>query len=170
MGGQPGQIDFENRLSIALLKHRHQYPEIPILLEDESKLIGRCGLPLTMWEKMQSSPLILLEEPIEERINIGLKQYVMDNLSQRISVHGEDAGFSKFSDDLFQCLYRIRSRLGGERYQALHSHLVDAVNQHKTSHTIEGYRPLISDLLQNYYDPMYDYQLSKKNRFNYFSR
>ena len=40
IGGQPSQIDFENQLSIALLKHLHSNPGQPVILEDESKLIG----------------------------------------------------------------------------------------------------------------------------------
>ncbi|USE38622.1 tRNA 2-selenouridine(34) synthase MnmH [Endozoicomonas sp. SCSIO W0465] len=161
-GGQPSQIDFENRLSIALLKHRHNYPGMPVLLEDESKLIGRCSLPQEMRDKMQQSPLILLEEIIEERVRIGLKEYVTDNLAECIVAYGEQQGFEQFTEGLSGSLYRIRRRLGGERYQQLTDILEKAIQQHKTAGIIEGYSPLISDLLNNYYDPMYDYQLGQK--------
>ncbi|WP_020581323.1 tRNA 2-selenouridine(34) synthase MnmH [Endozoicomonas elysicola] len=161
-GGQPSQIDFENRLSIALLKHRHKHPGMPLLLEDESKLIGRCSLPQEMRDKMQQSPLILLEETMEERVKIGLKEYVTDNLAEFIAAYGEQQGFEQFSEGLSGSLYRIRRRLGGERYQQLTDILEKAIQQHKTDGVIEGYSPLISDLLSNYYDPMYDYQLEQK--------
>lgn len=161
-GGQPSQIDFENRLSIALLKHRHKHPWIPILMEDESKLIGHCNLPREMVDKMQQSPLILLKETMEERIKITLKEYVTDNLTEFIAVYGEQQGFEQFAEGLSTSLYRIRRRLGGKRYQQLSNILGNAIQQHKIDNTTEGYIPLISSLLSNYYDPMYDYQMKRK--------
>lgn len=43
-GGQPSNINFENKLAIELLKRRHQ-GEHAFVVEDESRLIGRCCLP-----------------------------------------------------------------------------------------------------------------------------
>ncbi|MBP6534025.1 MAG: tRNA 2-selenouridine(34) synthase MnmH, partial [Arenimonas sp.] len=43
--GQPSQIDFENALSIAFLKRRHAAIARPVVVEDESHLIGRIVLP-----------------------------------------------------------------------------------------------------------------------------
>ncbi|WP_299726246.1 tRNA 2-selenouridine(34) synthase MnmH [uncultured Endozoicomonas sp.] len=161
-GGQPGQIDFENRLAIALLKHHHRHPGMPVLLEDESKLIGRCSLPQTMKDKMQESLLILLEETMAERVNIGLKEYVTENLAEFVDAYGYEEGFEQFTEGLHGSLYRIRRRLGGERYQQLTDILNSAIEQHKQNGVIDGYSPLISELLSGYYDPMYDYQLEQK--------
>ena len=161
-GGQPTQIDFENRLSIDFLKHRHHKTGRPVLLEDESKLIGRCSLPEELRGKMQQSPLILLEESIEERVEIGLQEYVRDNLSDSVEAYGEEAGFNQFVEGLNDSLYRIRRRLGGERYQALSGILNAATKAHQANGSLDGYRPLIATLLGDYYDPMYDYQLGQK--------
>ncbi|WP_062263041.1 tRNA 2-selenouridine(34) synthase MnmH [Endozoicomonas arenosclerae] len=161
-GGQPTQIDFENRLSIAMLKHRHFKAGRPVLLEDESKLIGRCSLSQAFRDKMQQSPIILLEESIEERVEIGLQEYVSDNLSDFQNVYGEEEGFDHFSQGLTDSLHRIRRRLGGVRYQELGDILSAALDQHKNQGSIEGYRPLIEHLLVGYYDPMYEYQLEQK--------
>lgn len=161
-GGQPTQIDFENRLSVELLKHRHHKPGRPVLLEDESKLIGRCSLPQELRNKMQQSPLILLDESIEERVEIGLQEYVRDNLSDVVAVYGEEKGFDQFVEGLNGSLYRIRRRLGGERYQQLCDILAAATRAHQSNGSIDGYRPLIAILLLEYYDPMYDYQLGQK--------
>ncbi len=161
-GGQPGQIDFENRLSVDFLKHRHFNPERPVLLEDESKLIGRCSLPQSLRDKMQESPLILLEETIEERVNVGLQEYVRDNLDDFVAAYGEEQGFEAFAEGLRGSLYRIRRRLGGERYQQLLDILSAAFSQHLSTGSVDGYRPLISELLTGYYDPMYEYQLEQK--------
>ena len=161
-GGQPSQIDFENRLAIAMLRHRHLYPGIPLLLEDESKLIGRCSLPQSMRDKMQASSLILLEENMDERIAVGLKEYVSDNLAESVAVYGEQDGFVQFAQGLSGSLYRIRRRLGGERYQRLSDILARALEQHQNTGDIRVYGELIGELLGNYYDPMYDYQLEQK--------
>lgn len=160
--GQPTQIDFENRLSIALLKHLHFKPNRSALLEDESKLIGRCSLSKEMRDKMQQSPVILLKTSIEERVNVGLQEYVRDNLSDFVSRYGEEAGFEHFEDGLSGSLHRIRKRLGGVRYQALTTLLNDALQLHLKQNDINGYRPLIEALLTEYYDPMYEYQLEQK--------
>lgn len=161
-GGQPSQIDFENRLSVDLLKHRHFNGERPALLEDESKLIGRCSLPQELRNKMQKAPLILLEESIEERVEVGLKEYVTDNLTDFVSIYGEEEGFKQFKEGLSDSLYRIRRRLGSERYQQLSNILFSALNTHQSTGSIEGYRELIAELLTSYYDPMYNYQLQQK--------
>ena len=162
-GGQPSQIDFENRLSIAFLKHRHHKGETtPALLEDESKLIGRCSLSPEFKEKMQQAPIILLEESVEERVEVGLQEYVRDNLADFQQAYGDSEGFQNFQQGLKDSLYRIRRRLGGERYQQLDQILTSAIEQHQSQNIIEGYRPLIEFLLVDYYDPMYEYQLSQK--------
>lgn len=161
-GGQPTQINFENRLSIALLKHLNQKSGHPALLEDESKLIGRCSLSQPMRDKMQQSPIILLETSVEERVEVGLQEYVRDNLADFIRVYGEESGFEQFSEGLTGSLYRIRRRLGGARYQALTNLLDSALQNHRDNNDINGYRPIIASLLTEYYDPMYEYQLEQK--------
>ncbi len=62
-GGQPTQIDFENSLAIALLKQRAAQPT-RILVEDESKLIGRCHLPFSLQDQIKSQPRIVIEESL----------------------------------------------------------------------------------------------------------
>ena len=60
-GGQPSQIDFENRLSIVLLRHRAQStPMAPVYVEDEGRLIGRCALPEILKTRMSESPVVIL--------------------------------------------------------------------------------------------------------------
>lgn len=161
-GGQPPQIAFENALSIALLKHRHFYPNQPLLLEDESRLIGRCSLPEALHHKMDSASRILLEESVEARIEVVLQEYVHDNLAALVAAYGEEEGFKQYTVGFELSLYRIRRRLGGERYQQVLGMLHEALALHQHSGDVFGYRPIIERLLVDYYDPMYDYQLSSK--------
>lgn len=164
VGGQPSQIDFENRLAIALLKHRHHRPGRPLLLEDESKLIGRCSLPQSLRDKMQTAPVILLEETLEKRVQIGLEEYIQDNFNDLKGRCGNDhpQALEELTAGLRDSLARIKKRLGGLRYQQLSLVLESAISEHQQQASIDGYKPLIAALLTEYYDPMYDYQLTQK--------
>ena len=159
---QPSQAGFENRMAIALLRTHHYFPDTPLLLEDESRLIGRNCLPPALREKMKDAPLILLEEPMERRLDIGVQEYVVDNLNENIAVLGERKGFDYFCTSLYESLDRIKKRLGGERHKILHDLMDSAIVLHRNQNDLTGYRPLIANLLTWYYDPMYDYQLSNK--------
>jgi len=67
---QPTQINWENELSIACLKYQHQFPQSGLLLEDESKRIGRNILPDSFHLKMEQAPYIFLERELEQRIAV----------------------------------------------------------------------------------------------------
>ena len=163
VGGQPTQIDFENQLAIAFLKHLQLKPGRPIVLEDESKLIGRCSLPQSLRDKMQASPVILLEESIEKRVEIGVQEYITDNLNDlKNSDQDKNKALEILVDGLRDSLFRIRKRLGGLRYQQLCDLLETAITSHSNQSNTEDYKPLIAALLTEYYDPMYDYQLKQK--------
>lgn len=158
---QPSQIDFENSLSIALLKAVHQKSG-PIYLEDESRLIGRCALPIPLKERMLNCPLVVLESSLEERIDVVLQDYVIDMTNDFIRRDGYALGLDSFSDYLFASLERIKRRLGSERKNQLVSKMERALAYQKDQGSFEGHREWIRCLLNDYYDPMYDYQLSKK--------
>ena len=42
--------------------------------------------------------------------------------------------------------------------------LAEALQQHKQTDSVEAYRELVSELLLEYYDPMYEYQDKQKTR------
>ncbi|WP_111496992.1 tRNA 2-selenouridine(34) synthase MnmH [Marinobacter bohaiensis] len=159
---QPGQIDFENRVAIALLKAHHKVGG-PIYLEDESRLIGRCALPHNLRERMSEAPLLVLERPLDERTEIIRQDYVTDMLAGFVARDGEDAGWFNFRDFLLSALDRIRKRLGGERHQRLRQIMIDALDQQQAHGDPGGHDEWIQVLLRDYYDPMYDYQLSHKS-------
>lgn len=158
---QPTQIDFENHLSIALLKTAHQ-PHRSIFLEDESRLVGRCCLPDSLGARMMAAPMMVLERPIEERTAIIKEDYVIDMARDFIGRDGEEAGWLNFRDYLLNALERLRKRLGGDRYAHLRSTMEAALDLQQTSGDLGGHDEWIQALLKDYYDPMYDYQLSQK--------
>lgn len=158
---QPSQIDFENNLSIALLKATYQQSG-KVYLEDESRLIGRCSLPLSLKERMSNCPLVVLESTLEERIDVVMQDYVIDMTAEFIKRDGEVQGLESFSEYLFASLERIKRRLGDERKNTLLAKMKSALSHQFEQGSFEGHREWISCLLSDYYDPMYDYQLSKK--------
>ncbi|MBU2953188.1 tRNA 2-selenouridine(34) synthase MnmH [Marinobacter sp. F3R08] len=158
---QPSQIDFENRLAVAMLKARH-CNHGPVYLEDEGRLVGRCALPETLKERMGASPLLILEQPMEERIAIIREDYVEGMYANYVSRDGAEAGWLNFRDYLLSAVDRIRKRLGGERHKQLRGLMEQALAQQSATGQTDTHNAWIQTLLQDYYDPMYDYQLSQK--------
>lgn len=160
---QPAQIDFENTLSIAVLKLRNAHPWSPLFTEDEGHMIGSVTLPLELQATMQRAPLAVLETPFEERIDIALEEYVSAARPEYIAVYGEEHGSEKFRAQILGNLDRIRKRLGGDRHKQLHSEFSAALDELELSGNAEAFRPGIALLLRDYYDPMYDYQQTKRD-------
>ena len=157
---QPTQINIENNLSIELIKHLEQGHK-NIILEDEGGNIGSRRLPECLINKMKVSPIALLDETIEERINITYQEYIIEALIEYQSFYGDEEGFNKWTEQLYESIDKIQRRLGGDRHKKLRSLLSDAIQQQALGHS-ENFKDWIKVLLVDYYDPMYDYQLSKK--------
>ncbi len=157
---QPTQIDIENTLSIELLKHLHNNHK-KMILEDEGSNIGSRRLPDDLVKKMQQSPVVLLKASIEERINITFQEYIIEDLAEHRSFYGDEQGFQLWSEQLQGAIDKIQRRLGGVRHKELKTQLNKAIQQQISGNT-ESHKEWIRTLLVDYYDPMYDYQLSKK--------
>ncbi|WP_430233834.1 tRNA 2-selenouridine(34) synthase MnmH [Nitrosomonas communis] len=76
---QPRQIDFENRLAVNLLKLESRLQSNgPLVVEDESRHIGKVYLPTTFFMHMRSSEVIWLDEPFEVRVENIFEDYVLN--------------------------------------------------------------------------------------------
>lgn len=159
---QPSQINFENALAVALIKAEATHKG-PTFIEDESPRIGRVGIPKALVNTMKISPMVLVEQNLESRIDNILKDYVTDLLASHISAFGEE-GFDRFSAFLQGGLARIKKRLGGAAYSEINSLMLAALDQHREAQDETLHRRWIEKLLITYYDPMYDYQISKKEQ------
>lgn len=164
-GGQPSQIDFENSLSIAMLKMAGQAVS-SVYLEDEGRLIGRCALSEPLKKRMSEAPAVLLETTLEDRIDRGVQDYVVDMFQRYLQLNegDEEKANILLAEYLNDSLYRIRKRLGGVRYTRLTEVLEGALKAHKATGALSAYRELVAELLQQYYDPMYTYQDQQKTR------
>lgn len=159
---QPSQIDFDNKLAIAFLRHESTRPQTPIVLEDESRLIGRCALPLELRHRMQQDPVVLVEEETSPRVERILRDYVLDLSKQFRDRLGEDQGFEAYSARLLESLTNLQKRLGGERHSRLDGLMREALSVQKKTGDVDAHREWIRPLLVEYYDPMYEHQLKEK--------
>jgi tRNA 2-selenouridine synthase len=158
--GQPSNIDFENRLAIDILKKRDAGIE-QFVLEDESRVVGSCALPLPLYQGMQQYPMVWLEDSFEDRVERILRDYVVDLSAEFCAVHGEE-GFALFSERLLESLNKVQKRLGGERHRRMLLLMEDALAEQARSGSVDLHRSWIEGLLREYYDPMYAFQREKK--------
>lgn len=160
---QPSNIDFENAVSVEMLKLDDRGAK-RVFLEDEARLIGRVCLPESLRLAMQRSPIIILECDMPSRIRNCYDDYVPDLLSRYANATNEQDGFTAFADHHKGSLARIQKRFGGDNYKQALELLDQALHLHKEHDDTSRYAPFIEMLLRDYYDPMYDYQLSKKEQ------
>jgi len=157
---QPVQIDFENMLAVRLLKMQAAGAR-QFVLEDEARLVGRCSIPLPLFQGMQQYPLVWLEDSFEGRVDRILKDYVIDLCAEFIAEQG-GSGFAAFSERLQQSLVNISKRLGGEVYGRLAAIMNQALAEQASTGAVDLHRGWIEALLKQYYDPMYAYQRESK--------
>jgi tRNA 2-selenouridine synthase len=155
---QPTQINFENALTIELIKNKHR---AFIALEDEGANIGTIHIPDALKLKTQSSNLVVLKASVDERIELSLKTYVADMHDKYCALDAQ-LGFQSFANYWRESLGKIRRRLGGVRYQELSKILEDALSRYHSSGGSMLFLPIIETLLVDYYDPMYAYQINNK--------
>jgi tRNA 2-selenouridine synthase len=156
---QPSQINFENNITIELLKQQANHAPA-IIMEDEGRLIGQLSLTPEMLATMtEQYSLLVLHAPIEERIDIAMDDYIHLVFPLFIQAYGEQAQ-QQFSEKILYSLSRIQKRLGGELYKQIHQLFIIALNNIHDSR--DYFREPIQLLLTKYYDPMYDYQLAKR--------
>jgi len=156
---QPTQIDFENLLAYRLIQQEAAGHK-RLVIEHESRNVGRLYIPLEVYEGLMEGEMVLLETPMSQRIDTILQKYVIEAIEAYQQRFGE-AGMEQWYSDVVQGLDRIERRLGSERHKRLREMLSDAYDQHRYHQELSGYRPWIEALLSWYYDPMYDYHLSK---------
>ncbi|WP_157954173.1 tRNA 2-selenouridine(34) synthase MnmH [Microbulbifer sp. A4B17] len=157
---QPSQINFENKLSIDLLK-LSQSPG-SVVIEDESRLIGRCALPHVLQAAMKTAPRVLVEEPVEARAQRIVRDYISEGLNRFTG--SEKPPAESLGEELRFNLNKIRKRLGGLRYKQLDEALNSANRELLKSNNSEAYIPVVISLLQDYYDGSYDHIMKKANQ------
>lgn len=162
LNDQPSPIDFENSLATCLLKLSHNVLG-RIAVEDEGPNIGSLSIPQNLYANMSASPLVVLEENLATRVENILQEYVIERLEKYQKHFDAENAWNEFSESFLGAVRRISKRLGGDRTTITLELMQGALNlQHESGET-SRHRDWISYLLREYYDPLYDSQMARKN-------
>lgn len=161
LGTQPSQINFENQLSVDFLKLHDFYlrdrPQLNLLLEDESRLIGARYLPENLFLTLRSSPVLKVERSLEERVNQIYQEYIIEAFDFENEEQNQKV-FEKYQG----ALNAIQKRLGGLKHQEITKLYQESLVMHQKGH-FEAHKNWIRELLVHYYDPMYRDSFAKRN-------
>ncbi len=127
---QPTNEQFENNLASIWQTFNFNNR---IWIEDESMAIGTVRIPITLFEKMRTSKVILIQVPVNLRIEMLVSEY------------------GKFSSEmLLQAIIRLRKRIGGENFKLASESLERNDLQAVTAIILE------------YYDKTYKFGIEKR--------
>lgn len=158
---QPTQINFENNLSIQLLREVTKSGTC-ILLEDEGQKIGHRVVPLSLHTKQNQSPIFVFERLLEERIALILQEYCIERWRD---FQNQEDSYQKFFLFFKSSFDHIQRRLGGALYQECMQVLSAAIKTQEQSGSLAQHQDWILKILTQYYDPRYEVSLNKKKEF-----
>ncbi|SNB46030.1 tRNA 2-selenouridine(34) synthase MnmH [Geobacter sp. DSM 9736] len=107
---------------------RRLQPGVPILVEGESRRIGKVSLPGDMYDRMRQSVKVWCQASLETRVTRLIAEY----------------GCIEYKEEMERALQRIRKKLGEERYREIAEHL--------DRWELE---PFMMRLMADYYDKVY---------------
>ncbi len=153
LGGepQPSQATFENSLAAQLLLN----PNELLVVEDESRSVGRRSVPGPLFEAMQAAPLLVLETSLEDRVQRIFRDYI----ARATQAAGAEATLS----GLIANLTKLRPRLGNAPVDSCLLSLKQAY-EGGTWLEPDAHRATIRTLLEDYYDPLYRKSVQKLAR------
>jgi tRNA 2-selenouridine synthase len=158
---QPTVIDWENRVAIEFIKHRDRFPGKPLFVEDEGRRIGRVNMPDFLFSALLKAPRAILRVATETRIRFIGEDYILHSWPAYQQAYG-DAAEQEFSFFVLDNLQRIQKRLGGEQYQRVKQCFEYALKAFFNNGSVAEFNDGIKILLEQYYDPMYRYQIKNK--------
>lgn len=161
---QPTQIKFENDLAYKLIQHKEKgYSHM--ILEDEGSNIGLNFIPKPLAAYFNAGDLVVLEAPLEERIQLTLQEYVINSQFEYINhCSDKELGLQEWFTYITDSISRLKKRLGGERFTKIYSSVEKAyANQLKTG-SYNFHEEWITFFLTDYYDPMYKHQLDSTTK------
>ncbi len=129
---QPSTEQFQNDIFAAMFSMDQGQP---IWLEDESSSIGKVGIPEDLWKQMSSAPVIMLDVPLEQRVQRLVKEY------------------GDFSPNILaSAIRKIGKKLGGQH------------EKHALESLEKGELEVVAEILLTYYDKSYDYVKNRRNQ------
>ncbi|MBU0504717.1 tRNA 2-selenouridine(34) synthase MnmH [bacterium] len=155
---QPTTMNFENELALLIIKLSTK--TIPkIMIEDESFLIGKLLIPPPLYDQIMNSPVVVLQTPLDERVNNILNEYILDPLKQGNSSF--EQRLQTLKEQFLANLKRISKKLGGSLFSEISNDMQRAFETTLKENDNNLHKVWIEKLLTHYYDPRYDYSLVK---------
>lgn len=159
---QPAQVSWENEITVDWIKRAHA-SDHPVLVEAESQLIGRIYVPHCLQDAMAKAPVVVIEMPLQERVQLLRDDYVTHALGHFQRTAPDDP-WQALETHVSENLQRIRKRLGGERCDKLVAVVPGAVSALRDSDDWGGFDHIISVLLDEYYDKMYAHKMQDREK------
>jgi tRNA 2-selenouridine synthase len=136
---QPANEHFENRIAFHLSSCNSA---LPLWIEDESRMIGKCKIPDPLFAQMRQAPLFILESQRNNRI-----QHILEDYGNASLAH------------LAAATQRIERRLGSEKTKQVLEHI-----------QAQNFNSAI-EILLDYYDKSYSESLKRRNQpMHYFAK
>jgi len=159
---QSSQIDFENALAYELIQ-KAELGLGHLVFEDEGKRIGNISIPKSFVSATAEAPLVILETPIGERIEITLNEYVIEAQQMYAEAGFADAS-GAWQQSIQNSMFRIKRRLGNQKYDEVCDIFLKAAQEQRENGSCDRHKEWIEYLLREYYDPMYDYQIQRRSQ------
>lgn len=149
---QPSQQTFENAIAAQIVTSGIG----TLLIEDESRYVGRRTLPDALMGAMRSAPVLFLETDLTSRA-LGIQaDYVAAPTAAR--------GVAAVAAELLASLEHLRRRIGGALHDELAARIASLAADGAAWHEAEAHVAWIAPLLSEHYDPLYHRALAKLQR------
>jgi tRNA 2-selenouridine synthase len=155
---QPTTMNFENELALLIIKLSTKTTP-KIMIEDESFLIGKLLIPPPLYDQMTKSPVIVLQTPLNERVNNILNEYIVEPL--KLGDSSFERTVQTLKEQFLANLKRISKKLGGVLFNEISNDMQNAFETTLNDQNYDLHKVWIEKLLTHYYDPRYDYSLQK---------
>ncbi len=160
---QPTQINFENNLAFDLIRKEAKGFEY-IIMEDEGRHIGKNFLPPPFQEYFRSAEVVIVDVPLEKRIQITLEEYVTAAQKEYTDMYGLEEGYEKWREVNQNNIMRLERRLGKQKLQEALVYFEKAYEYQMKTGKIDAHEIWISLFLKEYFDKAYQYQIKKDTR------
>ncbi len=153
---QPSQITFENEVALEFRKIRKlEKLDLAswVLIEDESRSIGRIHLPQSIVRGIEQGPVLRITADLQSRVQNILDEYVLAPSRAGLAAPA-------IFDLLATNLMRIQPKLGGQTYATI----LECMRVAFEHGDHDRHCVWIQLLLEKYYDKAYAYSATKRPR------